>query len=161
MTVVSPPAGGDADSGRPTSGDALGRQANVAQSVGLGGQGMNSFLARWVVNAVGVVVAAAIVPGWIHYTGWLPVVIFAAVLGLLNAVVRPALVVLTMPLTCLTLGFFTLVVNGLIFWLAARVTIGLEVRGFAGAFLGALIVSAISLIAAFLTRSNHRQSRKP
>jgi putative membrane protein len=77
-------------------------------------------------------------------------VIFAVVLGLLNAVVRPILAVITFPLTILTLGLFLLVLNALIFWLAAAigstVAPAIHVSGFAGAFLGALITTVVSAI---------------
>ena len=77
-------------------------------------------------------------------------VLFALVLGLCNALVRPVLLLLTLPLTCLTLGVFTLVVNALVFWAATIVPVGVSVSGFDGAFLGALTVSVVSVLASWL-----------
>jgi len=103
--------------------------------------------------AVAVAVAAWAVPG-IHVYGahrfW-TVVVVALVLGLVNAFIRPILYTLSCGLIVLTLGVFTLVINALMFWLASWITsdgIGLEftVDGFWNAFMGALIVSVVSVI---------------
>jgi putative membrane protein len=72
------------------------------------------------------------------------VLVVALVLGLLNAIVRPVLVLLTLPITVLSLGLFLLVINGLMFWLAARLLEGFEVAGFWWAVLAALVYSLIS-----------------
>lgn len=77
--------------------------------------------------------------------------VFSLILGLVNAVIRPIVVLLTLPLTCLTLGLFTIVVNGLMFLLATQLTAsvgasGIYVAGFPGAIVAALIVSVISTL---------------
>jgi putative membrane protein len=74
-------------------------------------------------------------------------VIFAVVLGLLNALVRPVLLLLTCPLSLLTLGLFVFVVNAVVFWLTTIVVGGVQVDGFLGALYGAIIVSVCSSIA--------------
>jgi putative membrane protein len=111
------------------------------------------FMLRWGIMAVAVAVAAWIVPG-IHVYGphriW-TVVVVALVLGLVNAFVRPILYALSCGLIVLTLGVFTLVINGLMLWLASWITsdgIGLEfsVDGFWNAVLGALIISVVSVV---------------
>ncbi len=109
------------------------------------------FILRILINAVAIYLAAAILPG-LEIRG-LPAALGAGlVLGLINAVVRPVLVVLTLPVTLLTLGLFLLVLNGLCLWLTALVVDGFEVAGFWSAVLGALIVSAVSwLLTAFVS----------
>lgn len=78
--------------------------------------------------------------------------VFAVVLGLLNAFVRPVLLLLTLPLNLITLGLFTLVINAAIFWLATWFDLGVQVDGFRGAFIGALLVSIVSFVASRLVR---------
>jgi putative membrane protein len=101
------------------------------------------FLLRVLVNALAIWVATEIVPG-IGVRDTSTVVVAALVLGLLNAVVRPVLLVLTLPLTLVTLGLFLFVLNALCLWLTSAVVPGFHVRGFWAAFWGALIVSALS-----------------
>jgi putative membrane protein len=101
------------------------------------------FLLRVLVNAVAIYVVAAIVPG-LEVKGVLTALGAGLVLGLINAVVRPVLVVLTLPVTLLTLGLFLLVLNGLCLWLTALLVEGFEVHGFWAAVFGALLVSVVS-----------------
>jgi len=101
------------------------------------------FLFRVIVNALAIVLAAAIVPG-VRIDGFLTALGAGLVLGLVNAVVRPVLLVLTLPITLLTLGLFLLVLNGLCLWLVAVVVAGFHVAGFWSAIGGALVVSAVS-----------------
>jgi putative membrane protein len=109
------------------------------------------FLLRVLVNAVAIVVAAAIVPG-IKVSGVLPALGAGLVLGLVNAVVRPILLLLTLPLTLLTLGLFLFVLNGLCLWLTSALVRGFEVQGFWPAVFGALLVSVVSwVLTAFLS----------
>ncbi len=104
---------------------------------------MGRFLMHWFVTAVALGVAAWILPG-VTVRSVPALLVAALVLGFVNAVVRPVLVLLTLPITVLTLGLFYLVVNGLAFALAAAVVPGFEVRSFGWAVLGALAVSAVS-----------------
>jgi putative membrane protein len=101
------------------------------------------FLFRVLVNALAIWLATEIVPG-IGVRDTSTVVVAALVLGLLNAVVRPVLLVLTLPLTLVTLGLFLFVLNALCLWLTSAVVPGFHVRGFWAAFWGALIVSVLS-----------------
>jgi len=106
------------------------------------------FLIRVAVVALAVLAAGALFPGLVLVSGGLEqVVVFAVVLGLLNAFVRPVLVLFTLPINFLTLGLFTLVINALLFWVAANLLPGVEVTGFVGAFVGALTVSVVSFLA--------------
>ena len=107
------------------------------------------FLVRVLVNILAIILAAAIVPG-IRLDGVLAAVAAGILLGLVNAVVRPVLLILTLPITLLTLGLFILVLNGLCFWLVASVVKGFHVDGFWAALLGALVVSVASWIVTLL-----------
>ena len=101
------------------------------------------FLFRVLVNALAIWLATEVVPG-IGVRSTATVIVAALVLGLLNAVVRPVLLVLTLPLTLVTLGLFLFVLNAFCLWLTSKVVPGFVVQGFWPAFWGALIVSALS-----------------
>jgi putative membrane protein len=103
------------------------------------------FLIRALVNAVAIWLATEIVPG-IDARSTTAVVVAALVLGLVNAIVRPVLLVLTLPLTLVTLGLFLFVLNAFCLWLTSAIVPGFEVRGFWPAFGGALVVSALSWV---------------
>jgi putative membrane protein len=103
--------------------------------------------------------AALVVPGIsVEGTAWIAFAVMAIMLGLVNAIVRPILKLLTCPLIILTLGLFTLVINGVTLFLAARITQGLGfgfyVDGFLPAFLGALIVSVVTVIGSALFKDD-------
>lgn len=104
---------------------------------------MARFLVRWLALAVGIYAAVAIVPG-ITVRSTATLAVAALGLGFVNAVVRPVLVVLTLPLTFLTLGLFYFVVNGLAFWLAAALVPGFSVASLGSAIMGAFVASVIS-----------------
>lgn len=109
------------------------------------------FLARVLVNALAIYFAAAVVPG-VDITGPLAALGAGLVFGLINAVVRPILLILTLPLTLLTLGLFIFILNGFCFWLTSVLVKGFEVHGFWAAVFGALLVSVVSwLLTAFLS----------
>jgi putative membrane protein len=111
------------------------------------------FLVRWVITAIAAAVAAWIVPGIVvqePHRIW-TVALVALVLGLINAFIRPVLYALSCGLIVLTLGLFTLVINGLMLWLASWITVnwlglGFHVDGFWSAVLGGLIISIVSII---------------
>ena len=112
---------------------------------------MNRFIFRWLINAVALYAAVAIVPGITpQTTNWLSFIWLALIFGFLNALLRPLLKLLTCPLIFLTLGVFTLVINTFMFWLAGVVGtnfgVGFTVQGFWPAFLGGLIVSVVSVV---------------
>jgi putative membrane protein len=107
------------------------------------------FFVRVVVNILAIVLAGSIVPG-IRVDGPLAAIAAGVLLGLVNAIVRPVLVILTLPITLVTLGFFLLVLNGLCLWLVAAVVRGFHVDGFWAAVLGALVISAVSWIVTLL-----------
>jgi putative membrane protein len=101
------------------------------------------FIVHIVVIAAALWVTAYILPG-VDVGSWQTLAVAALVLGFLNAIVRPVLVLLTLPITIVSLGLFYLLLNGLIFALAARVVPGFSVASIWWAILGALLVSIIS-----------------
>ena len=104
-------------------------------------------LTRWLVITVAILVAATILRKGIHVDSLTTAIIAAAILGVINAFLRPVLLILTLPLTILTLGVFTFVLNAFMLLLVAYFVPGLEIDGFSWAFLGALIISIVSWIA--------------
>jgi len=115
---------------------------------------MQNFLVRWLITALGVMLAAQIVPGIEVGSFWVALLV-ALVLGILNVIVGWPIKILTFPLSLLTLGFFLLVVNAWVFWLAGFVK-GFSVAGFWPAFLGSLIVTLFSLLAKRLIFVNQK-----
>jgi len=106
-------------------------------------------LIRWIVNAVALLVVAKLVPG-IEAASIPTLFVAALVLGLVNAIVRPILLILTLPITIVTLGLFIIVLNALMFWLAAAFVPGFTVNGFVPALLGALVFSIISMLTSWI-----------
>jgi putative membrane protein len=119
--------------------------------------GMKSFLIRWLVTTFAVAVAAKL-PG-IQAEGWWPLVCMALFLGVINAVIRPALLFLSIPFIIVTLGFFILVVNTLTFWLAGGLVPGFHVAGFWNAFFGSIVVSIVSWALSGFVRGSDGQMR--
>lgn len=109
---------------------------------------------RWLINAVALMAIAYYLPG-IAVSGFYSAFIAALVLGLVNALIRPILVVLTLPINILTLGLFTLVINALMFWLVASIVKGFYVAGFMPAFWGALIMVVVSWMTGALLKKNY------
>ncbi len=97
----------------------------------------------WILNAVALLIVAYLLPG-ITVASFGSALIAALVLGLLNTLVKPVLILLTLPITIVTLGLFLLVLNALVFWFAGSVLKGFQVNGFWWALLGAFIYSVLS-----------------
>ena len=104
---------------------------------------MTQFLAHWITTALALGAVSWVLPG-VQVTSLPALLVAALVLGFVNAVLKPLLVLLTLPITVLTLGLFYLVVNGLAFSFAAWIVPGFEVRSFGWAILGALLVGLVS-----------------
>lgn len=102
-----------------------------------------SLILVWILNAVALLVVAYLLPG-ITVSSFGSALIAALVLGLLNMLVKPVLVLLTLPITIVTLGLFLLVLNALVFWFAGSILRGFQVNGFWWAAGGALLYSIIS-----------------
>ena len=111
---------------------------------------LKSFLIRWVNTTVAVLVAANVVPG-ISYDGLTSLAVASLLLGILNAFIRPILMLLALPLLILTLGLFTFVINGALLYFVGHILKGFHVTTFWPAFWGALVVSFISLLLNMLT----------
>ena len=124
---------------------------------------MRKFLVHWLIAAIALYVAVKLVPGITYDGNWETLAGMAIIVGLVNAIVRPILAVLTCPLQLLTLGLFSLVLNAAMLQLAARVgqsmKVGFAVQGFGAAFLGALIVSVVSMVMQALLGSEEQGHR--
>ncbi|WP_028604280.1 phage holin family protein [Ottowia thiooxydans] len=100
---------------------------------------------KWVLSAAALLAVAYLYSG-VTVNSFTSALIAAAVIGLLNMIVRPVLVVLTLPVTLITLGLFLFVINALMFWAASGVLNGFHVTGFAAALIGSLIYSALGVL---------------
>ena len=109
---------------------------------------MSGFLVRLLITALGLWIAQAIVPG-VEFRDGGTLILAAVLLGIVNAVVRPVIVLLTLPITVLTLGVFLFVVNAMMLALVAALLEGFVLRGFFSAVFGSLVVSLTSWIAAW------------
>jgi putative membrane protein len=97
----------------------------------------------WLLNALALVVVAYAVPG-IAVASFTSALIAALILGLVNAVIRPILVVLTLPVTIITLGLFIFVINALLFWFVGSFVKGFEVQGFLAGLIGSILFSIVA-----------------
>ncbi|HYS53186.1 MAG TPA: phage holin family protein [Thermoanaerobaculia bacterium] len=102
-------------------------------------------LLRWLLNTLALFVVVQVVPGF-HAGSWMTLAIAALVLGLMNAIIRPILFVLTLPLTILTIGLFLIVLNGIMLELTAWLVPGFRIDSFGWACVGAIVLGLISLI---------------
>lgn len=105
---------------------------------------MTAFLLHLIVTAALLLLVANLVRG-VQVEGWGAALIGALVLGLVNAVVRPVMVLLTLPFTILTFGLFLLVVNALMLWLVAALVPGIRIQGFGAALIGSLVLSLLNM----------------
>jgi putative membrane protein len=104
---------------------------------------MLGFLLRWSINLLALVTAAVLIKG-IRIQSIEMGILAAGILGIVNAVIRPVVLILTLPINLLTLGLFTLVINAAMLKLVSMVVPGFVIESFAAAFLGAFIVSVVS-----------------
>ena len=102
-----------------------------------------SFLLQWLVSGLAIIITAYILPG-VKVEGFFAALVTALILGLINAVIRPVLILLTLPLNILTLGLFTLVINALLIMLAAAIVPGFSVQGFWWALLFGLVLAIVN-----------------
>jgi putative membrane protein len=103
-----------------------------------------AFIINWLVSTLAVIISAYLLPG-VSLSGFFAALVTALILGLVNAVIRPVLLVLTLPLTVLTLGLFALVINALLVMLTSAIVPGFYVRNFWWALLFGLVLSLINL----------------
>ena len=107
------------------------------------------FLVKWFINVIALLVVIHVIAG-VSIDNMQTVFLAALILGLLNAFIRPFILILTLPLTIVTFGFFTLIINGYLFYLATKFIKGFVVAGFWNAFWAALLFSIISSILSFI-----------
>jgi putative membrane protein len=110
-----------------------------------------ALLLRWLLNAIALWVTDVLLAG-ISVATLASLFVAALVIGLINAVIRPVLLVLTIPITVLTLGLFLLVLNAFLFWLASVLVPGFVIAGFGWALLGALVMAIVGFALSFLVR---------
>lgn len=118
---------------------------------------MRDFILRWLISIAALFIVVY-VAGGINVDSWQTLVAAALILGLLNAFLRPILVLLTLPFNILTLGFFTLIINGFIFYITAKFVKGFSVTNFWSAFWAALLFSIVSF---FINIFIGTRSRRP
>lgn len=116
---------------------------------------MPGLLVRWIVSAAALYLTSLLVSG-IEIRGLFALLFAAVTIGILNAVVRPIILVLTLPINLLTLGLFTLVVNAWMLWMASQVVRGFEVHGFWAALGGWLLMSVFTFLINVLIGENGR-----
>ncbi len=126
---------------------------------------MTRFILRWAINTAAIFLAIRFVPGISLQSGWLSVIWLALIFGLVNAFLRPLLSLLTCPLIILTLGLFTLLINTFLLWLTGQIGhlfgIGLTINGFWPAFLGGLVVTAVSVVLSLILHDELRHRPHP
>ena len=110
---------------------------------------------RWVINALALLAVAYLYTG-VKVDSFTAAMIAALVLGLVNAILRPILVILTLPVTILTLGLFIFVINALLFWFVSEVVSGFHVAGFMAALIGSVLFSIITLLTSWLLGSSRK-----
>jgi len=116
---------------------------------------MPHFVIRWIVLAVALAATAWVLPG-VHVQSLPALLVAAIVLGFLNAILKPILVLLTLPLTVVTLGIFYFILNGIVFALASVISPGFVVEGFGSAFLGAILMGLLSWMLEGVFRAEER-----
>jgi putative membrane protein len=118
---------------------------------------MIHFIIRLIVNAIALMIVAYLLPG-VQVTGFVGALVAALVLGVVNAILRPILVLLTLPIQIVTLGLFTLVINAVLFYWVGHMGIGLVVHGFWTAFVGAIVLSIVSFALNWLLGGIEREA---
>ena len=132
---------------------------------------MRKLLLRWLINALALFAAAAVVKGVgveeARWAGWVVFALVAVIFGLVNALIRPLLKMMTCPLILLTLGLFTLLINALMLWLTGAISqslnLGFYVNSFGAAFWGGVVVSIVSVVLSLIVRDDddcRRRERK-
>ncbi|HEV3157581.1 MAG TPA: phage holin family protein [Candidatus Baltobacteraceae bacterium] len=117
---------------------------------------MGQIVIKVLINAVALIAVAYLIPG-VHVAGIGAALIAAVVLGVVNAILRPLLVLLSLPLEILTLGLFTFVINAFLFWFVGRFVPGFTVDGFGAALVGSILVSIVSFVLSLVVRAAEGQ----
>jgi putative membrane protein len=132
--------------------------AQFSSQIGLRAHSMRSFLKDWAITTLAVLIAAQVVSGICFTRSGL--VLATLALGILNAVVRPILVVVSLPVIVLSFGLFIFVINALLLYAVGHMK-NFQVNSFSDAFYGSLIISFVSMVLNWLTKSERRTSRRP
>ncbi len=124
---------------------------------------MNCFIIRWAINTVALYAAIYLVPGVVAQNpNWLSFIWLALIFGLVNALLRPLLTILTCPLIILTLGLFTLLINTLLFYLSGLIGnafgVGFTVDNFWAALLGGVVVSLVSIVLSMILKDELKKN---
>ena len=109
------------------------------------------FVTHWLILAIALGLTSYLLPG-VHISGFVALLVASLVRGCLKAVLKPALVLLTLPITVFTLGLFYFILNGILFALGATLVPGFTVAGFGSAFFGAILMGLISLVLSAFTK---------
>ncbi len=125
---------------------------------------MSRIFITWLINTIAIMIAIKFVPG-VTFTGeWWGILLTGVVFGFVNAIIRPLVKLLTLPLLILSLGLFTFIINaimlGITSWISEQLNLGFNVEGFKAAFLGALIISLITLTLSCLVNAKYTQIDK-
>lgn len=114
------------------------------------------FVIRLIINAIALAVISYLSIAGVHANGWQPLLIGAIVLGIVNAIIKPILIVISCPLEILTLGLFTLIINALIFYFGLKAVSGWVIPGFWSAFLASIVLTIISWILSLILGENRK-----
>lgn len=112
---------------------------------------------RWLINAVLLMLIPYIVPG-VDIKNFFTALVAALILAFVNAIIKPVLVLLTLPVTVITLGLFILIINAFMFWMVSSVVKGFEITGFWPAFFAALVFSIFSIALNYFLDNNQKEA---
>jgi len=116
---------------------------------------MRGLLIKWIINSLAILIVTYIVKG-IEVASPITVIVVAFVLGIINAFLRPLIILITLPITIFTFGLFTFFINGSLFYMVSKIIKGFVITGFWPAFFGALLFSAISFLLSLLINEKGR-----
>ncbi|MDD4801831.1 MAG: phage holin family protein [Syntrophomonas sp.] len=111
---------------------------------------MQAWILRWILNILAIILTAYLLPGF-AVSIW-GAIVGSVFLGVVNAIIRPLLIILTLPLNILSLGLFTFVINGFMLYLTSATVKGFDIHGFGWAILTAIVLSLISLLISFFVK---------
>ena len=118
---------------------------------------MNKFLTNWVVSAFCLYALSFLFSG-VKFLGFVPALVAALILGFVNAIIKPILTIITIPLTILTLGLFSLVINAIMLILTSNLVAGFSIDGFGTAFWAAIVLSVLNML--FIDKSKSKSEKR-
>lgn len=114
------------------------------------------FIITWLISSISLIIVAYIIPG-ISFTSFSVILFSAIILGIINAIIRPLIIILTIPINIITLGIFTFFINALMFWIVHLIVPGFQITNFMTAFWGAIIYLIINLILNIIFTKDNKQ----